>query len=179
MITSTDIIPEDLNPALKEMLEKTNWYERARKAYAPDERKELMREKAEAMNRIGRHTMISVQIALNDWDSEVEFRNRINHQKKGQIILNWEIKVIRYKPGCDGITKEYAFKNNITGESRRRNVKMDFIAVEHAPTIYGEESSGNRQFITFDCLQEHLEQYMNESMRMIKELESTHDQMSS
>ena len=97
MITSTNIIPEDLNPALKEMLEKTNWYERARRSYAPGERKELMREKAEAMNRIGRHTMISVQIALNDWDSEVEFRNRINHQKKGQIILNWEIKVIRYK----------------------------------------------------------------------------------
>lgn len=177
MITSTNIIPEDLNPALKEMLEKTNWYERASKSYAPNERKELMREKAEAMNRIGRRTMISVQIALNDWDSEVEFRNRINHQKKGQIVLNWEIKVIRYKSGCGGITKEYVFKNNITGESRRRNVKVDFIGIEHAPMIYGEESSSSRQFITFDCFSEHLEQYMNESMRMIKEFESTHGQM--
>lgn len=177
MITSTNIIPEDLNPALKEILEKTNWYERASKSYAPGERKELMREKAEAMNRIGRRTIISVQIALNDWDSEVEFRNRINHQKKGQIVLNWEIKVIRYKSGCNGIIKEYDFKNNITGESRRSNVKVDFIALEHAPMIYGEESSSSRQFITFDCFSEHLEQYMNESMRMIKEFESTHGQM--
>lgn len=179
MITSTNIIPENLNTLMQDSLEKTNWYERIKQPLKLSEYKELFQEKADLLNKIAMKTFVYIQIALNDWDSVGESCNRINYQKKGQILWNEEYKAIRYKSNCDGVIQEYVHKDNRTEESKKHTTKyttrIGATWAEEPPRIWGEENNKKRQYLTFHCFSEHLDQYMAEAQRMIEEFENAHN----